>query len=314
MKRLLVEKYRPSTLDDLIGQKKIVESLKGYVQKGEMSNLLFVGKSGTGKTAAAIALAKDMGCWPDGYLELNASDDRGINVVRENIKNFAKTRAITKSGFKIILLDEADELTKPAQQALRRTMELYYKTVRFILTINDKGKLSSALKSRCTPYNFRGLHPAHVRLLLIKVEQSEGRIMPEAVNQAIIKVVHGDMRLALNILESLLSVETPLPEDVYELVGIVEEENVWSMMHTALKGSMHALDKMNELVNSGANAHELMNTMYWTAMKGTAPGMTEKKRLDVLEAMGTIPGTSDEMILTGILARLILKQGRVKDE
>jgi len=310
---VLVEKYRPDTLDDMMGQKKIIASLKGYVEKREMPNLLFIGKSGIGKTATAIALAKDIGCYPDGFLELNASDERGIKIVRENIKNFAKTRAITKTGWKIILLDEADELTKPAQQALRRTMEIYYKTVRFILTVNNLGKVSAALRSRCTPYQFRGLHPAHVRTLLIKIGKKEGAMMPETVNQAIIKLVHGDMRLALNILEAMLTVENPTPEDVYGLVGLADEENVFSMMHSALKGDMKALKKMKGLIDEGANPQQLMNTMYWMAMRG-GRGMTDKKSLDILSVMGTIPGTSDEMILTSILARLILKQGKVKDE
>ena len=309
---MLVEKYRPDTLDGIMGQKKIIASLKGYIEAREMPNLLFVGKPGIGKTATAIALAKDMGCYPGGFLELNASDERGIKIVRENIKNFARTKAITTTGWKIILLDEADELTKPAQQALRRTMEVHHRTVRFILTVNSLGKLKAALRSRCTPYQFRGLHPSHVKTLLIKVALKEGVKISAEVNQAIIKTVHGDMRMALNILEAMMSLDEPTADDVYELMGVVDDKNVFSMMHGALKGDMKALKTMKKLLDGGANAHQLMNTMYWMAIRGGI-GMTEKKSLDILSVMGTIPGTSDEMVLTSILARLILKQGKIKE-
>ena len=121
------------------------------------------------------------------------------------------------------------------------------------------------------------------------------------------------MRLALNILEAMISLDEPTADDVYSLMGVVDDKNVFSMMHGALKGDMKALKTMQKLLKAGANAHQLMNTMYWMAIRGGI-GMTDKKSLDILEAMGAIPGTTDEMRLTGILARLILKQGKVKDE
>ena len=193
-------------------------------------------------------------------------------------------------------------------------MEVYHKTVRFILTVNSLGKVSAALRSRCTPYQFRGLHPSHVKTLLIKVALKEGVKISAEVNQAIIKTVHGDMRMALNILEAMMSLDEPTADDVYELMGVVDEESVWGIMFSALKGSMNALDKMKRLLDQGANAQQLMSTMYFSAMKGSMRGMTEKKRLDILQVMGSIPGTSDEMRLTSIIAALILKQGKVKDD
>jgi len=304
-----VEKYRPSKLDEILGNKKVVAILKGFVESGEMPNLAFVGKSGTGKTAAAWALATELGCAPGGpgFLELNASDERGIDVVREKVKNFAQTLAVTPCGFKICLLDESDELTKNAQQALRRVMERYYKTVRFIITANNKGKLSEAIKSRSPPLQFRGLHPSHMGALLVKVERAEGKLMPSTVNNAIIKAVHGDARKGLNILETLMQLENPQHEDVNELFGLVDEETVWGIMFGALKGQMSAIDKANALVNDGTNPSEILNTMYFSALKGSIRGMTERNRLIILQAMGALPPASDQMHLTAILAKIIME-------
>ncbi len=312
---MLTEKYRPKTLDEILGQKRIVASLKGYVESGEMPNCLFVGKSGNGKTAAAWALAYELGCAPGStsFLELNASDERGIAIVREKIKNFAQTKAITEHGFKICLLDEADELTKQAQQALRRVMERYHKTVRFILTANSLGKMSQAILSRTAKYSFRKLHPTHVRTILMKVQMGEGTRFGADINSAIITSASGDARAALNMYEALMSMDDVTVEDIATLSGSVSEENVWSMMHTALKGDVRALDKMKAILDQGGNASKLMNTMYFTAMKGSAPGMTTLKRLRILQAVGTIPGTTDEFRLAGALAKMLEMSGDFKE-
>jgi len=145
-----------------------------------------------------------------------------------------------------------------------------------------------------------------MRTLLIKVQRGEGRVMSSSVNDAIIKAVTGDARKALNMLEALMQLDEPTGEDVAELFGIVGEETVWEIMHGALKGSMKALDKANNLTKSGVSGQEIMNTIYFTALKGTAPGITEEKRLRVLKAMGTIPGQTDTMRMTSTIAAIIL--------
>lgn len=303
--KMLVEKYRPKSLDDIIGHKKHVAMLKGFVEKGELPNLCFYGKSGNGKTAVAHALAYELGCMPEGFMELNASDERGIGTVRDKIKSFAKTMIITGSGLKICLLDEADELTKQAQQALRRVMEAYYKSgVRFILIANEKGKLSTAITSRSPPWLFRALHPSHMRSILVRVQSGEGRIFKSEVNDALIDVSSGDARMMINLYEALIAnPEDPTKEDVYEIIGVVDDDNVFKMMHGALKGDIRSLDVMQGLLKTGS-AHELMNTMYWMAYRG-GRGMTTQKRLRVLRALGVIPGQTDEFRLTGVLAQLI---------
>lgn len=144
------EKYRPKTLDDIIGQKEIVESLKAFVRQKNMPHLLFAGPAGIGKTTCTLSLAHDL--FGDDYrgnvLEMNASDERGIDVVRGVIKDFARVLSMSGVPFKIIFLDEADALTPDAQHALRRTMELYSNTTRFILSANYSSKIIEPLQSR----------------------------------------------------------------------------------------------------------------------------------------------------------------------
>lgn len=301
---MLVEKYRPDSLNDIVGHDGIISQFRGFIKSGEMPHLLFVGNSGVGKTATAIALTKEMGCWPDAFLELNASDERGIEVVRTKIKNFARAKAIVERNFKIILLDEADELTKSAQQALRRTMEKHHRTCRFILTANNLSAVRDAIQSRCTKYFFRDLELAHLYEIINRVQRKEGIEFPTEVNKTIINVAEGDARKAINLVEGLMNLESPTTEDVMKMSGYVDESNVWKVMNSALAGDISALDQANAMMRDGTSPTEMMRIMYFTAMKGGR--MTPEGRLRVLKAMGIIPGQSDKFRLTAVLAELLL--------
>ena len=153
------EKYRPSNFSEVKGQAHVVSKLQAFVKEKNMPHVLFAGPAGIGKTTLALVMAKQFfgENWRDNFLELNASDERGIDVVRVKVKDFARTKALGDVPFKIIYLDECDALTKEAQQALRRTMENYTSSCRFILSCNYSSKITDPIQSRCAVFKFKPL-------------------------------------------------------------------------------------------------------------------------------------------------------------
>ena len=162
MDEIWIEKYRPSNLSEVVGQTTITTRLKNYVKERSMPHLLFAGPAGIGKTTSAIALSKELfgDLWKHNLHELNASDERGIDIVRGKIKEFARTAPLGEDGFKIIFLDEADALTSAAQAALRRTMEKYSRTCRFIMSCNFSSKIIDPIQSRCAVFRFKPINPS----------------------------------------------------------------------------------------------------------------------------------------------------------
>nr|POE65166.1 replication factor c subunit 3 [Quercus suber] len=219
-----VEKYRPNSLSDVSGHQDILATINKFVDSNRLPHLLLYGPPGTGKTSTVLALArriygnKNM---RQMVLELNASDDRGIDVVRDQIKTFSSTKQIfagsfekssaeSMAGFKLIILDEADAMTSTAQMALRRIMEKYTANTRFAIIANYTHKLSPALLSRCTRFRFSPLKEADIRVLVDKVIVEEGvNIAPEATD-SLVALSKGDMRRALNVLQACHASSTPL--------------------------------------------------------------------------------------------------------
>ena len=199
-----VEKYRPSTLDDLVAHEAIISTIQKFVKEKKLPHMLFYGPPGTGKTSTILAVAKEMygKSYSSMSLELNASDDRGINVVREQIKNFASTQQIISKGIKLIILDEADSMTNAAQFALRRIIEKYTKTTRFCLICNYVSKIIPALQSRCTRFRFQPL-PSEIASERIRlISNCENLNLTEDGLKALVELGRGDMRKYLNILQS----------------------------------------------------------------------------------------------------------------
>lgn len=202
-------------LDDVVGQTETIERLKSYVKSRNLPHLLFSGPPGVGKTATAVSIAKELfaDSWRENFTELNASDERGIDVVRTKIKNFAKTSPIGGADFKIIFLDEADALTSDAQAALRRTMERYTNNCRFILSCNYSSKIIEPIQSRCAVYRFRPLSDDAVAERVLFVASNEGIEVSTDGMDAIKYIAQGDMRKAINALQAASLVDRVVHKD-----------------------------------------------------------------------------------------------------
>ncbi|PRT57047.1 Replication factor C subunit 2 [Wickerhamiella sorbophila] len=246
------EKYRPRSLGDVASQEMVVETLKKTLQSANLPHMLFYGPPGTGKTSTILALAKDL-FGPElsksRVLELNASDERGINVVREKIKNFARTVVTTPPAsaaqnypcppFKIIILDEADSMTQDAQAALRRTMETYSKVTRFCLVCNYVTRIIDPLASRCSKFRFKPLDETNALERLQYICQQEEIAANDEVLSRLLIVAGGDLRKAITLLQSAsgLAMGSPITVGmVDELAGRVPDAVIDSLVNSISKG------------------------------------------------------------------------------
>ncbi|TFY66732.1 hypothetical protein EVG20_g4349 [Dentipellis fragilis] len=232
-----VEKYRPATLDDVVSHKDITSTIEKFIEKNRLPHLLFYGPPGTGKTSTILAVARRI--YGTGYrkqiLELNASDDRGIDVVREQIKQFAETRTLFSKGYKLIILDEADMMTTAAQAALRRVIEQYTKNVRFCIICNYVNKIIPAIQSRCTRFRFSPLPIPEVERRLDYVVECEKVKLTEDGKKALLKLSKGDMRRALNVLQACHAAYDMTGEtEVYNCTGNPHPSDVEKVVNSML--------------------------------------------------------------------------------
>ena len=217
------EKYRPSKFEGLIGQDNVVKRVQALTKSLNIPHLLFAGPAGTGKSTLALIIVKELfkEHWKENYLELNASDERGISIIREKVKNFARTKSLGDVPFKIIFLDEADALTPEAQQALRRTMENYSATCRFILSCNYSSKIIDPLQSRCALFRFKLLEKKDIGEVIQRIVEKENlTITPEAM-EMIYEGSEGDCRRSINLLQSTSAIS---PSITAELISTILSE------------------------------------------------------------------------------------------
>ena len=252
MQNVWVEKYRPRKLSEVIGQKAIVERLESYVRSRNMPHMLFAGPAGCGKTTSAIALARGLygDGWRNNLIELNASDERGIDIVRGKIKDFARAATLDRDEFKIIFLDEADSLTGDAQAALRRTMERYTQTCRFILSCNYSSKIIEPIQSRCAVFRFRPLTESDVREYLQRIAASEDIDLRTDGVEAICSLAGGDLRKATNMLQVAASTSKAVDQDiVFQATESIRPSEIDELLKTALKGNFTgARSLLDELI------------------------------------------------------------------
>ena len=267
MEEIWIEKYRPSNLSEVVGQTPITSRLKNYVKERSMPHLLFAGPAGTGKTTCALALARELfgELWKHNLHELNASDERGIDVVRGKIKEFARTAPLGEDGFKIIFLDEADALTGAAQAALRRTMEKYSRTCRFVMSCNFSSKIIDPIQSRCAVFRFRPLKAEDVERYLKFVAVKEELNIDKEAYESLTYLAQGDLRRAINGLQMAAAANVDITQDVvYEAVAAARPEEVKEALEMSLNnnfaGARERLDTLQ--ITYGLAGEDVLRQMH----------------------------------------------------
>jgi len=311
---LWVEKYRPRSLDEIVNQEEIVNRLKTFVKNKNMPHLLFAGPAGTGKTTAAHALAHDLyGEYYRQYmLELNASDERGIGVIREKVKEFARSRTPPDIPFKIILLDEADNMTADAQQALRRLMELYSVSTRFILIANYPSKIIDPIQSRCAFFRFQPLKKDDVVARLKYIADNEGvEYDPEAL-ETIYEISEGDMRKAINVLQAAAALGKVTVETVFKVVGMAKPKEVRQMIKTALSGDFTGARTLLRklMIEYGLSGEDIVKQIHREIFSNEID-IPEDFRILIADYIGEIhfrlvEGSDDDIQLSALLAWMSL--------
>jgi len=305
------EKYRPKSLNKIINQKEIVDRLQSFVKVKNVPHCIFAGPPGTGKTTAALCLARDL--YGKGYrehlMELNASDERGIKIVRETVKTFARTRSIGEIPFKILILDEADNMTSDAQQALRRTMERFTETCRFIMIANYSGKIIEPLQSRCAPFRFSYMSQKDQDRYLRHIIQEEDIEILDEGYDAIFEVSEGDLRKATNTLQAASSMGKVIDaETVYSVIGRANPEDVNEMIKTAMKGDfLEARKQLREMIMKyGVAGSDIIKQIHTEIFRSMLP---DSWKVTLSEAIGEadfrlVQGADVEVQLSALLARM----------
>ena len=312
MSELWVERHRPSSVREMKGQRAVVDRLRAYADSGTFPHLMFAGPPGTGKTTAALALTRDV--FGEGYrsnlLEMNASDERKLESIRTKVKQFARTAPMPGTTFKVIFLDEADALTPDAQGALRRIMEQFAETCRFILSCNYSSKIVEAIQSRCAVFRFRPLDEEKVLETVLEISKHEGINLDKGAAEAISKVSLGDLRKAITSLQVAASLDPNVTRElVYETTATAPPEDLHGFFLACKEdGFQPARRRMRGILDRfGLAGTDLVNQLHREL--GGVTFLDEIQNLSVTEAMAEcdfrmVEGGGESLQLDAMAARI----------
>jgi len=312
-----VEKYRPRILDDVVNQVGIVKRLKQFVKDRSMPHLIFAGPAGTGKTTSALCMVRELygrKMAPNiTFLELNASDARGIDVIRTYIKDFAKARPPRDIPFKTLILDEADNMTAPAQQALRRTMEKYTKNCRMILICNYSNKIIPPIQSRCVVFRFSSLNNDDIKERIKYIAKQEKiTLVPNGLN-ALVNVSRGDCRRAVNYLQSCGTISKKIDQDlVFRVAGEVPSDKIMEILQTAIEGQLQlSIKLLKDLIKEyGLSGRNIIKNIHREIYK---LNVSEDLKIELTKLLAEFEyrlsqGGTEEIQLQALLAKIVLMQ------
>ena len=312
MSQMWVEKHRPKSVGDIRGQAAVVNRLEVYAESGTFPHMLFAGPPGTGKTTAALALTRDVftDSSRQNTLEMNASDERGLESIRTKVKQFARSAPLGGATFKVIFLDEADALTPDAQGALRRIMEQYSGTCRFILSCNYSSKIIEPIQSRCAVFRVRPSASDQVAEEVRRIAAAEGIELDDDACDAIVHVSLGDLRKAITALQVAASLDTHVTRAlVYETTATAPPEALHGFVLACKQDGFHpARRRLREILDQyGLAGTDFVNQLHRSVFD--IEFLSERQKLDLTETMAEIDfrlveGGGEALQLDALCSRL----------